>query len=523
MGFPGILVKSLKPIPKAALAVAAIAVAAWLAYSWSLGNGIAELRVHGATELEIYSAALLAPNDKFSYLPEVIAGHPAVIDALRKKDDPLRVAAANTLLQRINASSQAEAIYILDTSGLAIAASNYQEPISFVGQNYAFRPYFQDAMLGKHGRFYGIGATSLLPGYFLSDAILFDGHIIGVAVVKVNLSHFDQRWSDSRKKITVLDENGVAFLSSEADWKYRPIKPLTPAALEKLKRTRQYDRVLKEPLSLSVVKQISPNEQIISLERSAGAARREDVRYFVRSGALNDSSWTINIYLPMRRIDEEALRSALFAACLVAFSALSFLNIRQRMQSRLALEQAHQALEKQHQELQKLGQELRASSITDPLTGAYNRRFFLEAVEKLLGAARRHELPLAIILIDFDHFKFINDTHGHPAGDKVLQAVTATCRHALREQDIFARFGGEEFIVALPHTDTAAAAVLAERLRQRVEAHAVDIGGQALHVTVTLGLSQYRAAEETIAETIGRADQALYEGKHAGRNRVVIR
>lgn len=524
MGFPGILVKSLKPVLRAALAVAAIAVAAWLAYSWSLRSGIAELRAHSATDLEMYSAALLAPNNKYSYLPDVVSSHPAVIDALRARDDPHRIAAANTFLQRVNASSKAEVIYILDTKGIVIAASNFQESVSFVGHSYAFRPYFQDAMAGRRGQFYGIGATSLLPGYYLSDAILFDGRIIGVAVVKVDLSHLDRRWSDSQKKITVLDENGVAFLSSDAEWKYRPIRPLTPAALEQLKRTRQYDRVLKDPLGLTVVKQLSPHEQIIRFEQApAGAGPRKDGRYFVRSGALTDSNWTINIYLPMQHVDAEAMRSAFLAVCLLAFSALSFLSVRQRMQSRLALEKAHQALEKQHRELQKLGQELRTSSITDPLTGAYNRRFFMEAVEKLLGAAKRHELPLSIVLIDFDRFKFINDTYGHPAGDKVLQAFTATCKQALREQDIFARFGGEEFIIALPHTDAAAAGILAERLRKMVEAHAVDIGDQALHLTVTLGVSQYQASEESIADTIGRADQALYEGKHNGRNRVVMR
>lgn len=189
--------------------------------------------------------------------------------------------------------------------------------------------------------------------------------------------------------------------------------------------------------------------------------------------------------------------------------------------SRRALERAHAELEQKHDELRALSEELRLISITDSLTGAYNRRFFLESAEKMVSFAKRHQHPLSILMLDVDHFKKINDIHGHLVGDKVLQTLTGIWKSLLRDEDIFARFGGEEFVIALPNADITAATVVAERLRKRLLDQPVELDGMSLHVTVSAGVSQYQVGEESIHETIKRADEALYAAKNNGRNRIV--
>lgn len=133
----------------------------------------------------------------------------------------------------------------------------------------------------------------------------------------------------------------------------------------------------------------------------------------------------------------------------------------------------------------------------------------------------RHELPLSVLMLDVDHFKRINDTHGHLAGDKVLQALAATLKEDMREADLLARSGGEEFIVALPHTVAREAEQVAERIRSRVMKCSIACGDQAVRVTVSVGVSQQLPGEPTIEPAIKRADGALYLAKGAGRNCVM--
>jgi two-component system C4-dicarboxylate transport sensor histidine kinase DctB len=124
------------------------------------------------------------------------------------------------------------------------------------------------------------------------------------------------------------------------------------------------------------------------------------------------------------------------------------------------------------------------------------------------------------MMIDVDHFKQINDLHGHLAGDKILLTLACLYTEEMREADVLARFGGEEFIVALPHTDAPAARIVAERIRTKVMNHSLEIDGETVRATISVGISQHRPNEESIKEAIQRADKALYQAKKGGRNRV---
>ncbi|MEH6403183.1 MAG: GGDEF domain-containing protein [Sneathiella sp.] len=163
--------------------------------------------------------------------------------------------------------------------------------------------------------------------------------------------------------------------------------------------------------------------------------------------------------------------------------------------------------------------ELRRHATVDSLTGIYNRRYLLELSEREFKVACRYASPLSILVIDVDHFKAVNDTHGHDKGDDVLAIVAQTIQSALRQSDIFGRLGGEEFVVTLPHASASAAYTTAEKLRQKIEK--TKFGKKGLSVTVSIGVAEIKPSDDTISATLKRADLAVYEAKRVGRNCVV--
>ncbi len=170
----------------------------------------------------------------------------------------------------------------------------------------------------------------------------------------------------------------------------------------------------------------------------------------------------------------------------------------------------------------QLQQELRLMASTDPLTGLLNRRRFLEQAETEFLRSQRYQHELATVMLDIDHFKTINDTHGHFAGDQVLIAMSRAAENLLRGTDILGRWGGEEFVILMPETPLTGAAILAERLREVLARLAVDTTAGTLHFTVSAGLAARGGADAGITDILQRADSALYAAKQHGRNRIQI-
>ncbi|QBM16095.1 hypothetical protein MARI_01750 [Marinobacter sp. JH2] len=165
--------------------------------------------------------------------------------------------------------------------------------------------------------------------------------------------------------------------------------------------------------------------------------------------------------------------------------------------------------------------ELKRQASTDPLTRLYNRRHFMAEGEYLLAKAKESGESLSVIALDIDHFKLVNDTHGHNAGDLVLVEVASTFRKLSRDRDLVARFGGEEFLILLPGADLDEAFGCAERIRAAVESLAIAASENVVvRVTVSLGVVQVNTTLETLEDAVNRTDQLLYEAKAAGRNRV---
>ena len=172
-------------------------------------------------------------------------------------------------------------------------------------------------------------------------------------------------------------------------------------------------------------------------------------------------------------------------------------------------------------EAKRLTETLRESSLRDAMTGLHNRRFLEEYVDTLIAAVRRRKVPLAVMLLDLDYFKVVNDTYGHDAGDTVLKAIATVMRQSVRGSDMVIRFGGEEFVILLQEADAEAALRIADNIRVAVSQLKINIGGTVLQKTISIGVAMFPEDSETFWQTVKFADVALYRAKHEGRNRVM--
>ena len=162
-------------------------------------------------------------------------------------------------------------------------------------------------------------------------------------------------------------------------------------------------------------------------------------------------------------------------------------------------------------------------ALTDALTGAVNRHHFNDVLGREITNVNDHGRPLSIMVLDIDHFKQINDTYGHVVGDEVLIMFYRTCKQAVRNTDVVARIGGEEFVIVMPNTSLDSAKQFAERLRRSIAELEIEVDGKKVSLTVSIGVSQWHAEQFINAETfIAHADKSLYQAKNSGRNKVVV-
>ena len=190
--------------------------------------------------LDFYTATLDSALDKYESLPFFLSLERDAQTLLRTPENRPLTDKVNRYLELLQRQSKVSAIYILDARGNTVAASNWDQPVSFMHHNYAFRPYYREAISQGAGKFFAVGATTREPGYFLSHRVGPADHPLGVVVVKVRLDDLEASWGQSGDTLIVTDADGVIFLSSVPAWKYRTLAPLTPAIQARIAATRQY-------------------------------------------------------------------------------------------------------------------------------------------------------------------------------------------------------------------------------------------------------------------------------------------
>ena len=187
--------------------------------------------------LSLYQASLTSELERFSNLTYVLARHPLVLKTSQGGDKK----SLNVLLQDFAEKTDVDAIYVMNRDGVTISASNATQQNSFIGQNYSFRPYFKAALAGQHGRFYAIGATTGLPGYFITDAVVNQNQqVVGVIAIKINLSNLQDSWVNSGEQVLMSNSDGVVLLTSNQQWRYRVLQPLTEKQRMEIEATKQF-------------------------------------------------------------------------------------------------------------------------------------------------------------------------------------------------------------------------------------------------------------------------------------------
>lgn len=261
---------------------------------------------------------------RFEPLPGLIGERPILASFLDNPNNAVLQDEVNAQLLETAEALGASDIYLLDTTGLTIAASNYLKERTFLGRSFAFRPYFTQAIAGDLGRYFALGTTSLERGYFYAAPVRRDGEIIGVLTLKFTVDAFENAWRAGSSEIIVSDLSDIVFMSSRPDWHFRTLSPLDEVALAQIGETQQYP--LERLISL-------PNT-IEPLARSLAVMRIEDVAtsadFVVSSTLLEDVGWRVWILVPAGPAKAQALTALLIFALMVAFVGLVLAIVLQR-------------------------------------------------------------------------------------------------------------------------------------------------------------------------------------------------
>lgn len=333
----------------AALLIAALTVAIMLlAGRQAVRQSLLQSASRGTVQLSLYAGAMQAFIDRHRTLPTLLALDPELRAVLRGPIDAATRAELNARLEAVNGAAQTSTLTLLDRNGIGVAANNWRQPGSNVGVDYRFRPYFQQAMREGAGRFFGIGITTGLPGYYMTQAVDDDrGQRIGAVTVKVDLGALERDWTQSTDVVLVSDARGVVFLSNRPAWRYRLLRALGPADHEHLRRSQQYGRQALLAVALRS-RDFDGGDRLVQVE-STGLQGD----YLWQSYPLPADGWTLHL-LHDRRDSAAAGRIAALAAG-GALLSLLFLGLfvqqrlrlaRLRQRSRAELEQ----LVRQHAE-----------------------------------------------------------------------------------------------------------------------------------------------------------------------------
>lgn len=358
-------------------------------------------------QLGLYANALHTLIERYRALPAVLALDPELIAALRGPVTEPVQDALNRKLERINGAANSSTLELLDRTGLAIAASNWRLPTTYVGSNYGFRPYFKQTRSQGSGRFYAVGVTSGVPGYFLSSAVDDEhGRFLGAMVVKLEFPELEREWRQGSDILLVSDARGITFIANQDGWRYRELQPLSGADRAELAETRQYDKQPLVPLQHQVLTRFTDTSHLTRVQGPDGTAE-----YLWERLPLEAEGWTLHL-LRKPQVAEDGRNAALAAAAIWLSLVFAALFVSQRLRLARLRQRSRQELKRlveertrelhtaqeglvQSAKLAALGQmsAALAHEINQPLT---TQRMQLETLRLLLDHGRHDEARQAL-------------------------------------------------------------------------------------------------------------------------------
>lgn len=457
-----------------------------------------EVEADASAELDLIAGRLNVETASLESIMQVITSMAPLqqLSAGGSRDD------AERLLDQAVKATGAKSGYLIASSGAILAASgnSLQRPIASGTPEIA--PIDLEHLLEAAGR--GEPAqqflfdpqsreTDYLASYPMRDAA---GKISGLAVLQRSLADFEASLRRFHSSIFLVDPEGVVVITN------RPQKLLQ----------RMWPRRASTVRTTHAEQGASVRDgAILSEEITGGTWQRIEGEYsYAERRAVNASGWSLVVAKPVQNI---------FAGRILGITITLLMTLATLMYALGRGRSVHDRIQMMKRlELQELATELKFRAITDPLTGLNNRRWFDEVLSLDMLRAQRYATPLSLVLYDIDHFKSINDTHGHLVGDKVLMQLSELIASRIRGTDELFRWGGEEFAILLPGAAAQMAVDLAKSLRDLISDAAFEGVGK---VTCSFGVAQYDGTE-TAEEFVARADAALYRAKMNGRNRIEL-
>jgi two-component system C4-dicarboxylate transport sensor histidine kinase DctB len=309
-----------------------------------------EETTEAANRLSLYTRSLNDTLERFQYLPYVLSKDPLVVSGVSTGRDGVIPFELNNRLAEFANVSNLEAIYLMNLSGSVIASSNYNLPQSFMGQNYAFRPYFQDALSGNRGEFFGVGATTGRPGYFVSEPVFENSKIIGVIAIKIDMSELQSLWEKGGENVFVSNGDGIVVLSSNPSWLYRTLQALSSDEIAAIAINRQF--IGKELISLDWANQ------------GDDVAKLDGGNFVYAKEPINRLDWTVHYLLSETRVYERTLlTTVIFGSVLAVFLVFATFMRSVRIRSALSISQSDRAqLLKTNYELKTAQEQLSRTS-----------------------------------------------------------------------------------------------------------------------------------------------------------------
>ncbi len=426
-----------------------------------------ELIEQNRQTLDLYVANLLGSLRRYEVLPRILGDLPTLRTALREPDSPAAKDQANRLLDQLRKETGADVIYLMAPDGNTLAASNWNDEDSFVGRNFAFRPYFREAMAGHLGRFFGLGTTSGKRGYYFGAAVRDGNATLGVLVVKVDLDHTETLWGSTPEQLMVTDAFGVVILTSRPDWRFRASRALDADEREQIASERPYPTL---------------DPRLLTLDIDA---------WLIQSRELKETGWTVRILAPISLVKRPvqtvvAIGAATLAALLLLLGLL--MQRRRHYLERIALDaKARQQLERRVQERTQDLEALNSRLKEEVLEREQAQQELVRAQDELLQAGKlsalgtmsasiSHELnqPLAAIRSYADNAGVLLDhQRNEEARDnlRLISDLTARMASIIAHLRAFARRDrhAPERVALQPALDDALALLAKRRQAMGVE------------------------------------------------------
>ena len=333
--------------------------------TWTYRIGLDDLTKQGDTGLNLYISYLEGILEKYESLPELLAIDKNLVRALLSPNEHRRIEKLNRYLETINKVSDALDTYLMNKDGLTIAASNWQEKHPFIGRNFSYRPYFKQAMKGRLGRYFALGTTSSLRGYYFAYPVRKDENILGAVVVKINIDSVEQKWAHRDNSFLVTDPDGVVFITTKAEWRYKTLKPLAENVIDRIVESKRY------PVnSLMQMGKLTSRgygkAPVIELVMEGGEKPR---RMLTQSRTMPQAGWTVHILSDITPLKNHVLLInilSVFGLLLGYIMVLMFVQRHYRLKDLNRIEEeARKGLESANEQL-----ESRVHDRTEELTKA---------------------------------------------------------------------------------------------------------------------------------------------------------